>query len=722
MKLIIIVTIILLIYFQYCIGWKPFSLNTKKNVNNNDNNDNTDTDVDDVHLKSALTPTTTTKTLKKRLLIGKPPPFKVLNKKQLTEIHNKNDEKDRVLRSDDDVEDNEEEVGTEESQTKPTAGLKGFLGKLVNKKKEESQNNKVFIDLEENMSKTEKLMARFKRLQDDKNKSCYGELGCFRASDFNESARTLPLVPMPLSAIDPKFHLYTAEHRTIPRNYSYNASSYTLKYSSFNPNFRTAIITHGFQSGYSLWLEFMKDFIFFKSNDTFNVVVVIWEKGAKTAYNLAATNTRLVGACIAHFVGRLRETFNVTNDRFWLIGHSLGAHTMGYAGKKIHDPKVYRITGLDPAGVGFHFKNGALRLHNSDAQLVDVIHTDGSISFTDGFGTNETLGHYDFYPNGGNLQPGCAPSFGLIKKLSTITEGNDITCSHSFAYNLLNNIDKPDDMCSAVAYQCENFETFIEGRCASCDDNKCQPMGLNMDYWLTNSIIDEQTIGKLYFVTTAAKIDGIDVEYCMYHYQFGIHISKDSDSSTGVLVFRINSTITNADGGGDYIQALKVHRIMTSTVQNRVHTFLLTTSFRITKIHSISVEWRRYNGHWANGNGRFNRGFKLKIPVIEINYMSSIDKSVRDDSSTIMCPQTGPQTQIIANKPQIPYTQCSPELSTESRKLYSRDMIPFTYREDLWAIDYLNLYPVYPKIKSSMFSDIKFKKLQSYLKKELTEP
>jgi hypothetical protein len=36
---------------------------------------------------------------------------------------------------------------------------------------------------------------------------------------------------------------------------------------------------------------------------------------------------------------------------------------------------------------------------------VDVIHTDGSSSIAGGFGHLDPLGHVDFYPNGGSVQP-----------------------------------------------------------------------------------------------------------------------------------------------------------------------------------------------------------------------------------------------------------------------------------------------------------------------------
>lgn len=63
-----------------------------------------------------------------------------------------------------------------------------------------------------------------------------------------------------------------------------------------------------------------------------------------------------------------------------LIGHSLGAHTAGYAGEKLSG-NIGRITGLDPAEPYFQGMPSHLRLDYTDARLVDVIHTDGKSIF-----------------------------------------------------------------------------------------------------------------------------------------------------------------------------------------------------------------------------------------------------------------------------------------------------------------------------------------------------
>ena len=63
--------------------------------------------------------------------------------------------------------------------------------------------------------------------------------------------------------------------------------------------------------------------------------------------------------------------------------------------------------GLDPAKPYFDVVSVDKRIQSTDAIFVDIIHTNsgelwqGAVSFPD------TLGHVDFYPNGGSHQIGC---------------------------------------------------------------------------------------------------------------------------------------------------------------------------------------------------------------------------------------------------------------------------------------------------------------------------
>ena len=71
------------------------------------------------------------------------------------------------------------------------------------------------------------------------------------------------------------------------------------------------------------------------------------------------------------------------------------------------------LKGLDPASPFYSYANVDVRLDPTDAKFVDVIHTDMPL-----YGTPQSVGHIDFFPNGGADQPGC--NSGIFGKLSFI--------------------------------------------------------------------------------------------------------------------------------------------------------------------------------------------------------------------------------------------------------------------------------------------------------------
>ncbi|XP_075968622.1 pancreatic triacylglycerol lipase-like [Anarhichas minor] len=114
--------------------------------------------------------------------------------------------------------------------------------------------------------------------------------------------------------------------------------------------------------------------------------------------------------------------YKQTADKFHIIGHGPGAHAAGDVGSRITG--LARITGLDPAEPYFQDTNDSLHLDTSDAAFVDVIHTDG-LPFNSklGLGMSQSMGHIDFYPNGGELMPGCSANRGKPTDLDAIWEG-----------------------------------------------------------------------------------------------------------------------------------------------------------------------------------------------------------------------------------------------------------------------------------------------------------
>lgn len=122
-------------------------------------------------------------------------------------------------------------------------------------------------------------------------------------------------------------------------------------------------------------------------------------------------NSELVGRQLALV---LLDAVNLGVDpaNIHVIGFSLGAHVAGCASEVLKGKSLLlgRITGLDPASPFFRhhlFREKSRKLDATDARLVDVIHTDGSQDFMDGFGLLKPIGHVDFFPNGGREQPGC---------------------------------------------------------------------------------------------------------------------------------------------------------------------------------------------------------------------------------------------------------------------------------------------------------------------------
>lgn len=85
-----------------------------------------------------------------------------------------------------------------------------------------------------------------------------------------------------------------------------------------------------------------------------------------------------------------------------LVGHSLGAHIMGFAAKeyyRISGSKIPTVSALDPAGPCYREATSDKRLDKEDAEFVQIIHTNGGF-----LGLMKPIGHTDFYINGGRFQ------------------------------------------------------------------------------------------------------------------------------------------------------------------------------------------------------------------------------------------------------------------------------------------------------------------------------
>ncbi|MGH0185206.1 UNVERIFIED_CONTAM: hypothetical protein FKN15_016772 [Acipenser sinensis] len=196
----------------------------------------------------------------------------------------------------------------------------------------------------------------------------------------------------------------------------------TIAISKFHPEKNTVMLIHGFlDNSKSDWVTDTCQLLV--QVDDVNCIVVDWKKGGMITFTQSAHNVRVVGAEISYFLSVLEQDFKYFSSKVHLVGHSLGSHIAGEAGKRI--PGIARITGLDPAEPYFQNTPAEVRLDPTDARFVDVIHTDASCLIPSvGLGMMQAAGHLDFYPNGGEYMPGCSKNvLSTVLDLDGIWEG-----------------------------------------------------------------------------------------------------------------------------------------------------------------------------------------------------------------------------------------------------------------------------------------------------------
>ncbi|XP_055859351.1 pancreatic lipase-related protein 2-like [Episyrphus balteatus] len=199
------------------------------------------------------------------------------------------------------------------------------------------------------------------------------------------------------------FHLYTRKNPKKSQKIS-PTDLKGLKKSNFNSNHPTRIIIHGWQNSHQSELNVVIREALLQVMDC-NVISVDWSRRLNyfTLNYLSATYmVPKVGVKVAKLIDFLVDEGEMSLDDLHVIGHSLGAHVSGIAGKNVRTGEVHTIIGLDPAGPLYEDAKNEERLTKDDARYVEVIHTNGGT-----LGFLEPIGHADFYANGGQVQPGC---------------------------------------------------------------------------------------------------------------------------------------------------------------------------------------------------------------------------------------------------------------------------------------------------------------------------
>nr|XP_026650836.1 lipase member H [Zonotrichia albicollis] len=332
-----------------------------------------------------------------------------------------------------------------------------------------------------------------------------------------------------------KLLLYTRQNPSCAEELHSTDSKY------LNVTKKITFIVHGyrFTGSAPVWIPDLVHLLL--SVEDMNVIVVDWNQGATTLiYNYAARKCKRVAEILKKLIDEMLIN-GASLDSMHMIGVSLGAHISGFVGQ-MFDGTLGRITGepssssppaprtgsevvprpwlcaagLDPAGPLYRGTAPSERLDPTDAQFVDVIHSD-----TDGLGYGEALGHIDFYPNGGTDQPGCP--------LTIFSGLQYFKCDHQRSVFLF--LSSLTQNCNITTYPCNSYRNYRNGKCTSCEPfwpMPCPILGYYAYEWKSYLTQQSHPVTSMFFDTADKG------PFCMYHYLVDI-ITWNKDTRRGTF-------------------------------------------------------------------------------------------------------------------------------------------------------------------------------------------
>uniref|UniRef100_A0A6P4FJJ7 Phospholipase A1-like n=1 Tax=Drosophila rhopaloa TaxID=1041015 RepID=A0A6P4FJJ7_DRORH len=229
--------------------------------------------------------------------------------------------------------------------------------------------------------------------------------GSFEWMDMNDAEKLLEHnAPIEGRSNDVSFYLYTKQNPTEGKEIRFDASS--IEDSHFDKKHGTRFVIHGWGGRYtdSMNVKITKAWL---SKGDYNVIVVNWDRSQSFDYASSVIAVPGAGTKVGEMIEHLHHHHGMSLETLEVIGHSLGAHVAGYAGKKVGDKRVHTIVGLDPAMPLFSYDKPNKRLSTEDAFYVESIQTNGGLK-----GFLKPIGKGTFYPNGGRKQPGCGDDIG----------------------------------------------------------------------------------------------------------------------------------------------------------------------------------------------------------------------------------------------------------------------------------------------------------------------
>ncbi|XP_036823666.1 lipase member H isoform X1 [Oncorhynchus mykiss] len=404
-----------------------------------------------------------------------------------------------------------------------------------------------------------------------------------------------------------KLLLYTRANLTCGQELSHHNLSAQPQFNLTKP---TTFVVHGYRptGAPPNWLNNIIEQLLARGD--MNVLVVDWNRGAANInYLKVVTYSRDTADNLTAFIRNMQEN-GASLSSIHMIGLSLGAHITGFVGAKFNG-KIGRITAVDPAGPQFNGKPPEDRLDPTDAQFVDVVHTD-----MDAFGFRKPLGHIDFYANGGADQPGCP--------LTILSGSGYFKCDHQRSVLLY--LGSLNRTCNIRAFPCTSYTDFLDGLCMDCDQFKpagCPVFGYDIIEWKESLVPLQQT--KAFFTTNK------QTPYCKTSYWVDI-VTWNRDTRWGYITIKLHN-------GSEVTEATINHKA--SSFKKYSETRLLAQFEKdLQKVHKISIKFSRVNA--------FKPKYKLRVLRIRLTHLERKDRKAsfpvkaRDEAAGRPLSQTAP--------------------------------------------------------------------------------
>ncbi|XP_031628398.1 vitellogenin-2-like [Contarinia nasturtii] len=216
----------------------------------------------------------------------------------------------------------------------------------------------------------------------------------------------------------------------------------------FNPKLPLILMISGWTTNFNDSANPTVDKIYeaYRCRGNVNFVTIDPAAFVDTLYTWSAFNTEEIGNLIAISLEILIKNYPIQNIH--LIGHSLGSHICGSAGRNLFyktGKLLPKITALDPANPCFNPGETLTGLSRGDAEFVLVVHSNSG-----GLGKRDPLGDVDWFPNGVQpLPPGCF----------------SITCAHQRAVDYFAESTYPGNEYNFMGVKCSSLFALTTNSC-----------------------------------------------------------------------------------------------------------------------------------------------------------------------------------------------------------------------------------------------------------------